>query len=155
MREAFARLGGEVEEEGFPRGGAGGCLYVVAHHLGWLVRIDRFDFINNRGEQKIFCFFFLVSGELYLRVLQRPTADLEEVDAGLDEELDLAHRVLKVGGVVVRRVQLDADAEVGAHGLARLRDDVQDELGALFGGAAVGVCAAVGLDVALETVTLL
>lgn len=107
------------------------------------------------GNKKFFVFFFLVSGELYLRVLQRPTADLEEVDAGLDEELDLAHRVLKVGGVVVRRVQLDADAEVGAHGLARLRDDVQDELGALFGGAAVGVCAAVGLDVALETVTLL
>lgn len=42
-------------------------------------------------------------------------------------------------------VQFNADAERRGDDLADLGDDVQDELGSFFGGAAIGVCAMVCL----------
>lgn len=42
-------------------------------------------------------------------------------------------------------VQLDADAERRWDDFADLGDDVQDELGSFFGGAAIGVCAMICL----------
>lgn len=80
-------------------------------------------------------------------VLVRAAGDLDEVDAGGDDEPDLRHGVSDgVGrrGVDVDAVELDADAELsrgrGAYGL----DDAHDELGARGGRAAVDVGTQVG-----------
>lgn len=51
----------------------------------------------------------------------------------------MGHCVLETGGVVIGRVELDADAEVGGDERADLVNDIEDEFGALFCAATVGV----------------
>lgn len=82
----------------------------------------------------------------HLRVFIRPTANFQKVDPAFNEELNLPHRVFKLCRVVVRRVELDSDAEVRGHGLADLPDDVHDDLCSLLGGSAVVIGAQIGLS---------
>jgi hypothetical protein len=75
----------------------------------------------------------------YPGILVCSAAYFKEVDACVDEQADLGHGVFEGGGGVVCGVELDADAEGCGDDFACLREDVEDELGSLLGGAAVGV----------------
>jgi hypothetical protein len=58
----------------------------------------------------------------------------------------LSHCFFEGAGAVVGRVEFDADCEGWGHDFAGFIQDVEDEAGTLFGGAAVFVGAAVCLD---------
>jgi hypothetical protein len=73
------------------------------------------------------------------RVLVGAAADLDEVDAGGDDEAHLLEAGLEAAGALltdIDAVHLDADAELRAGGGADALDDAQDHLGALGRAAA-------------------
>lgn len=82
----------------------------------------------------------------YLWVLVTSTANFEKVNSGLSQQFNLGHGIFKTGRAVVRRIELDTNAEVGRNQFSSLGYDVQNELGSLLCRTAVCICAVVCLS---------
>ena len=58
----------------------------------------------------------------------------------------MRHGVFEGCGIVVCRVEFDADAEIGGDDFADLGEDFEDDSGSFLGCASVSVCAVICLS---------